>query len=245
MRLLFALLLGSVLGVSAWRIARCGDEAVRGKYVEARTASVFAGACHYNGELVTAGREAMLAWHIDSGRVDGTSLAGLDIVAVVHADENLKDAGQRSSVVYLPEGIDADTRAAALAAIERHAKGALGEIRAVKSGAISVAIDDERYDVKVCGAAALSGTLMADRACCKMPQQVWYEPMTAVDGRVVGNSESFAFEDPVLGPTWKRSGENDAFVGSFAWTACCETTRGARRGCCVEPEPEPAAPVTP
>ena len=32
-----------------------------GTYVEARTASVFAGACHYNSELVTAGREALLA----------------------------------------------------------------------------------------------------------------------------------------------------------------------------------------
>lgn len=32
-----------------------------GDYVEARTASVFAGACHYNGELVTTGHEAVAA----------------------------------------------------------------------------------------------------------------------------------------------------------------------------------------
>jgi hypothetical protein len=29
---------------------------MRGDYVEVRTASVFAGACHYNGEFVTTGR---------------------------------------------------------------------------------------------------------------------------------------------------------------------------------------------
>ena len=34
-----------------------------GDYVEARTASVFAGACHYNGELVTTGRDAIMAWN--------------------------------------------------------------------------------------------------------------------------------------------------------------------------------------
>ena len=35
---------------------------IAGDYVEARTASVFAGACHYNGELVTTGRDAIMAW---------------------------------------------------------------------------------------------------------------------------------------------------------------------------------------
>ena len=30
---------------------------LRGDYVEVRTASVFAGACHYNGEVVTTGRD--------------------------------------------------------------------------------------------------------------------------------------------------------------------------------------------
>ena len=34
---------------------------LRGDYVEVRTASVFAGACHYNGEVVTTGRDAMMA----------------------------------------------------------------------------------------------------------------------------------------------------------------------------------------
>src|SRR5678815_4830331 len=34
---------------------------MRGDYVEVRTASVFAGACHYNGEVVTTGRDAKMA----------------------------------------------------------------------------------------------------------------------------------------------------------------------------------------
>jgi hypothetical protein len=37
---------------------------LRGDYVEVRTASVFAGACHYNGEVVTTGRDAIMAWNV-------------------------------------------------------------------------------------------------------------------------------------------------------------------------------------
>jgi hypothetical protein len=36
---------------------------ITGDYIEARTAAVFAGACHYNGELVTTGHDAIMAWN--------------------------------------------------------------------------------------------------------------------------------------------------------------------------------------
>src|ERR1700722_1556209 len=39
---------------------------IKGDYVEARTASVFAGACHYNGEVMITGRDAVMAWNVTS-----------------------------------------------------------------------------------------------------------------------------------------------------------------------------------
>src|SRR4029079_3153675 len=62
---------------------------VTGTYVEARTAEVFAGACVMNGEAATTGREALLAWKIDRGQVNGVSLDGLAVVAALSADANL------------------------------------------------------------------------------------------------------------------------------------------------------------
>ena len=53
----------------------CGTAAfgaVKGDYVEVRTASVFAGPCHYHGELVTTGRDAIMAWNVTSGRSTAT-----------------------------------------------------------------------------------------------------------------------------------------------------------------------------
>src|SRR5881227_2800165 len=64
---------------------------IRGDYVEVRTASVFAGACHYNGEVTTTGRDAMMAWNVTSGKWQGVDLTGVKVVAIVSSEENLGD----------------------------------------------------------------------------------------------------------------------------------------------------------
>ena len=48
-----------------------GGNSVTGEYVEARTAEVFAGGCIMNGEAVTTGREALLAWKVTRGSFNG------------------------------------------------------------------------------------------------------------------------------------------------------------------------------
>src|SRR3954468_17969766 len=78
---------------------------VSGDYVEVRTASVFAGPCHFNGELTTTGRDALLAWHVTSGEWNGADLSGLRFVAVVSSEENLSvDGAARRSEIIIDEG---------------------------------------------------------------------------------------------------------------------------------------------
>src|SRR5713226_5374324 len=91
----FGLMGALVFGSSAESVS------VKGDYVEVRTASVFAGACHFNGEVVTAGREAIMAWNFASGSWNGTNLAGVRVIAVVSSDENLSNqsAARRSEVI--------------------------------------------------------------------------------------------------------------------------------------------------
>ena len=62
---------------------------IRGEYVEARTAEIFAGGCIMNSEAETAGRQAVMAWRITTGSFDGVRLDGLKVVAAVAADRNL------------------------------------------------------------------------------------------------------------------------------------------------------------
>jgi len=55
MKSLFCCALGLLISATSASTPRspAGSTPIKGDYVEARTASVFAGACHYNGELVT------------------------------------------------------------------------------------------------------------------------------------------------------------------------------------------------
>src|SRR4051812_33800566 len=80
------------------------DAAISGDYVEARTAAVFAGACHYNGEYVTTGRDALMAWSFKSGVHDGVSLAGVQAMAAVTSQANLSDVStsRKAEIVVDP-----------------------------------------------------------------------------------------------------------------------------------------------
>src|SRR4051812_47523538 len=60
-----------------------------GVYVEARTAEVFTGGCLMSSEAETTGNQALLAWKVDRGTVNGVQLDGLLVVAAVVADKNL------------------------------------------------------------------------------------------------------------------------------------------------------------
>src|SRR5918993_5675552 len=70
-------------------LAGSGNTTVTGDYVEARTAEVFAGGCIQGSEGEAAGREAILAWRVATGKVNGVPLDGLSVVAVVAGDTNL------------------------------------------------------------------------------------------------------------------------------------------------------------
>ena len=216
---------------------------VTGHYVEARTASVFAGACHYNGEYTTDGREQLLAWQLTGGAEAGVSLAGVELVAVVSADRNLAEPGaRRRSVVYLDEQLAPAVREAALAWLEREHGAVLGEVRKVKTGAVSVDCDGERYAVDALGLVRLEGEAMHDRACCSMPSNVWYGPEVALSERLVGHTEVFSVADPDVGPAFERRGENDAFLGSLARPAQALCPSLERSSCCPKEASQNVAP---
>ena len=79
--------------------SRAENLAVRGDYVEVRTASVFAGACHFNGEVTTAGREAMMAWNFTSGKWQDIDLTGVRLMAIVSSDINLSETNLKAAAL--------------------------------------------------------------------------------------------------------------------------------------------------
>jgi Protein of unknown function (DUF1326) len=187
-----------------------------GDYVEARTASVFAGACHYNGELTTTGRDALMAWSVASGSWDGVNLAGVRALAVVSADANLVDskAARRSELVVDNSATDAQAAALVKAFKSRYA-ATLGEVVSVRRAAVVFRHDGSSYSVGTSDA-ALNVEAMPDNLCCRMPQLVWYAPLVPVEGRKVGYTRKATYAGGAAGDSWERAGENGAFYGSFS-----------------------------
>jgi uncharacterized protein DUF1326 len=204
-------IVGAVLGPLA-AVAPAGTPVVA-DYVEARTASVFAGACHYNGEVVTTGRDAVLAWKVTSGAWRGTDLAGVRAIAVVSSDESLAErrAPRRADLV-----VDAatDAQADAFIAVLRASSGdALGEIVRVRRLPIAFEHEGKTYRVAADRFAALAVEGMPNDECCKMPNLVWYEPLVTVVGRKVGYTGRAYYAGGAAGGMWERGDENSAFYG--------------------------------
>src|SRR5438874_4734157 len=83
----------TLVGLAASPLRAGGKGTVSGTYVEARTAEVFTGGCVMNSEAETMGKQAVLAWKVDTGTFGGVSLDGLSVVAALAGDRNLGVTG--------------------------------------------------------------------------------------------------------------------------------------------------------
>jgi hypothetical protein len=211
----------------------CCDAERPGLYVEARSASVFAGACHYNGEYPTQGRELIAGWRLDGTSTGRPELDGVELVAAVAADRNLEEPNAaRRSVVYLDPELDPARADAAVAWLREQHAAMLGELLEVRRADVSVTRTGDDFAVRAGEGLAFAGAALPDRACCSMPSEVWYEPEVELGGRLVGRVESFRFVEPRLGVETTRHDENSAFVGELPLP----------RSCCSAPCAAPAAP---
>ncbi len=194
---------------------------VTGHYVESRTAAVFAGACHYNGEYCTEGREALCVWHFDQGSSGGVDLAGVDIALALCADANLADpAAHTTRSIYLASGAPPAAANAALELLRTREPRLFEGARVLETLPLQARFGaDESYRVSGGTLFELAGRARADRACCKMPLSVWYTPFATIQGRVVGDNSAFALRDERLGRVFSRPGDNCAFTGTFTLEA--------------------------
>lgn len=197
--------------------SRAENTTIKGDYVEVRTASVFTGACHFNGEVVTTGREAIMAWNFSSGRWNGVDVSGLKAIAVVGADANLENAGAaRRAEIILDQSANHDQKVAMLEALKRNYAPTLGEIVSVRSAPISFKHEGKSYEVTSVEA-EINVEAMPNDLCCRQPNLVWYAPLVQLSGRKVGYTLKAIYAGNAVGDRWERDGENSAFYGSFAF----------------------------
>ena len=212
-----AVLLTSLLGLVSFTSPAVkptvSPSPLKGQYIEVRTCSVFAGACHVNGELMTTGNDALMAWNFDNG---------VRIMAAVSCDDNLihENAARQSEILIDLTGVKVGGKAAgdaALKSILSHDSASLGKIVAIRHGSISFNVGGEEYLVDAAGFGSMEVQELPDHSCCKQPNSVWYEPLVSLKGRMVGYTVSAQYASGRAGETWQREDENGAFFGAVAY----------------------------
>ncbi len=192
-------------------------ETVQGEYLEARSVSVYVGACHYGAEYVEGGREATLVWNIHQGIWKGVSLDGLTVVAVVTAKNNLAiDTDSRRSVLYLDKKATSEQRTALTDLMTTKRSELLGEIVSTENAPITFTKEGVKYDLRVGEVLTLSVSRYPCQNCTQ-PHQIWYKPLEQIDTPIVGKSTGYCYQDKILSVTWNCGEDtNNVFVGDFA-----------------------------
>ncbi|MBA2355670.1 MAG: DUF1326 domain-containing protein [Acidobacteria bacterium] len=195
---------------------------VTGAYVEARTAEVFAGGCVMNSEAETMGRQAVLAWRVDSGRVDGVAIDGLSVVAALSATHNLgmrEMGGEAPTRVKAIVYVDQRASLAQRDALVSMARTAIGDLALsiVEVQAVPIAFDRSAHGASVqAGDASLQveAHIHHDPSCGAM---TWFHPLSRGADAEVGLTRAQAFTGQALGSRWRQVDKRSAFVGTFAF----------------------------
>lgn len=201
--------------------------AISGDYLEARTSDVYTGSCFANGEVNLAGREAVMAWQVRQGSWKGVPVDGLAVVAAVRASATLGDPFADpypvQSVVVVDERATPEQRDALVGFVREMAGDLLAHVVAVESAPIEMTVAEGHAHHGGGSAALQVGGLIElrtrslnhdDHLCGN--EEVYYSPLTQVDGAVPAVTLAHAFRGQGLGMTWSSPGKRSAFVASFS-----------------------------
>jgi hypothetical protein len=201
--------------------AAASGPTVTGTYVEARTAEVFAGACVMNGEAATTGREALLAWKVDRGQINGVTLDGLAVVAALAADTNLGiqeiggDSTPARAAIYVDSRANAAQRKALVSMVKSLSGGVIGSV--VQESAAPIQFADNGHQITVTTDAAklaVAKHLNHDASC---GNKQWFNPLTRVDRAEMGTTDQNEFSAGILNTKWSDPNKRSSFFGTFSY----------------------------
>ena len=198
-----------------------GPATLRGTYVEARTSEVFAGACVINGEAATSGREALLAWRVDTGGFAGVPLDGLTVVAAVSGDANLSvheiggEVANTRTALFVDARASEAQRTALVNMVKTLANRVVGTVTEVTPAPIEFVAggDDIRVAAKTVQLTVRKE--MSHDAACGNKQ--WFDPLSTVHHAEMGITVENTFNGTSLGTKWSDPNKRSGFFGTFSY----------------------------
>jgi hypothetical protein len=217
----------SILGAAALALLAfplVASAAVKGVYLESRTCQIYTGPCFANAETNLAGKDAIMAWGIEKGDVDGVDVTGLNVVLVVRASETLgferaENSKETKSVVLVDERANEAQRTALIAFAQRQA-GKAGE-NVVRVAAAPIDMSLELSDLTGRLSAGKEVKLVTRKArpgdCICSNEVAYYPPLANLDNFVPGVTVDGGFRGKGLGTRWSTPGDRSAYMGLFSY----------------------------
>lgn len=200
------------------------NDSLSGTYLESRTCQVYTGPCFANAETGIAGREAVMAWNIETGAQDNVDLSGLSVVMVVRGNDTLGYQGvenptQLKSAVIVDAKATAKQREALLSFVKKHTGRAGREIVRVDAAPIEMSLDtaDLKGNLKA-GEVVKVSTRKAKAGDCICSNEVqFYPPLTDINRFAAGVAVEAEYKGAALGAIWSNPETRSVYVGEFTY----------------------------
>jgi hypothetical protein len=197
---------------------------ISGSYLETRTCQVYTGPCFANSETAVAGREAVMAWKIDEGKLGKIDLAGLSVIVVLRGDDTLghqgmNDPKQLRSAIIVDEKATAEQRAALIEFAKNHAGRAGKEVVRVDTAPIDMSLNSAELSGKLQAGELVKLTTRKARPtdCICTNEVAYYPPLAKVDRFAAGVSIEAEYKGRGLGTRWSMPNSRSAYMGEFVY----------------------------
>jgi hypothetical protein len=195
---------------------------IRGQYLETRSADVYVGQCFANGEVNLTGSEAIVAWHIQEGKWDGVSLAGLTVVGAIKAQATLGDPYAKPYPAKSVLIVDKQATPQQRQALINFAQEQGGQLLSHVVRVVDAPIDMEVLQAHSARARLQAGDLVTvetraigekDHLCGN--ESTFYPPLTETTHAMPAVAMTDEYRGQDLNMSWTLHDKRSAFVGTF------------------------------
>lgn len=199
---------------------------IRGEYLEARTCDVYTGPCFANAEMDLSGKEAVMAWRVESGQWNDVDVAGLNVALVLNADNTIGSDGifamkarKFRSVVLVDQRANRSQRDA-LVAFVRDTTGKLST-DVVDVQQVPMKLENDHLSGKGLFEAGkfarieTRGLKKGDCVCTN--ESVYYQPLAKVKDFSPAYSETVSFQGSGLDSRFTTHNIRSAFLATFRY----------------------------
>jgi hypothetical protein len=203
-------------------LATRANAAIKGEYIESRSADVYTGPCFANSEVGLTGKEAILAWKVKEGAWKGTNLNGLSVVGVVKASATLGDPYHKpypaKSILLVDGRATREQRQALKEFAQANSNHLLDDVIRVEAVPIEFQLGEGHHG----SAKLVAGNIarIETRSLCSGDdicgnEFVYYQPLVKLAHATPEFTVNDSFRGQGLGVVWNHVGKRSAFVGSF------------------------------